>query len=86
MALTYMEAIAELNDPGNVAKYSTTEGLLDRIRRTGVSTLETAAGATTMLYSGRCGSMWDGRRNGKTIDSCSVSVPCREFAGPTALN
>jgi len=28
-----------------------------------------------------CGSIWDGRGNGKTIDSCSVSVPYREFAG-----
>ena len=34
MALTHIEALAELNDPANAVKYSTTEGLLDLIRRT----------------------------------------------------
>jgi hypothetical protein len=47
-----------------------------------------AAGSETLhelksdtRYVVRCGSIWDGRGNGRTFDSFSVSIPYREFTG-----
>jgi hypothetical protein len=52
MSLTLKEALAELNNPANAAKYSTADGLLNLIRQVSVDVPGATVNSVTLLYSG----------------------------------